>query len=79
MDQAENSSVSLKENKISSPNKINDISEPHTEAIKMGINLFMVTSVNMTSTAKMTPAIGELKIADTAAAAPHPIIKVLFL
>ena len=59
--------------------KINEISWPQTEAIKMGINLFMVTSVNMTSTAKMTPAIGELKIADTAAAAPHPIIRVLFL
>ena len=42
-------------------------------AINKGIKELMVTSAKITSILKITPAIGELNIAEIAPAEPHPI------
>jgi hypothetical protein len=44
---------------------------PHAAEIMRGIRAAALISVNKTSTAKRTPAIGELKAAAIPAAAPH--------
>ncbi len=76
---AEKVSTSLKENRMSSPSNTMETSCPLTEAMRIGMNLLILTSVKMTSIAKMTPAMGELKMAEIAPAAPQPMSRVLFL
>ena len=72
-------STSLNENKTSSPRSVSETSAPVTDAISKGMNIPIVTSARITSILNITPATGELKIAEIAPAAPQPINKVLFL
>ena len=73
---ARKGSVRLKEKRTSEPKVSIETNEPITEAMSSGIKAAMVTSVRITSILKITPATGELKIPDIAAAAPQPIMSV---
>ncbi|MCR4404715.1 MAG: hypothetical protein NUW06_05500 [Candidatus Acetothermia bacterium] len=54
------------------PKTVRETTVPKTEAITRGTNERVLNSRRISSTAKRTPAIGVLKVAATAAAAPQP-------
>ena len=72
-------SFNINSNKISSWKKTFVTTAPLTEAINNGIKVYLLRSINSTSTAKTIAAIGVWKIAEIAPVAPHANSKVTSL